>query len=155
MTCSVYCVYKVTGAPPWSQAWGWGSQVSAWWPGLSPRGSARKSDMGPPSSRFTTRRRVQKGSVPCDLGGGRGPRQPTPRTVTLAMGTWNVTSLGEKEPELVREVERYRLEIVGLTSTHSLGTAWALEPNSLREAGLSSTLELPAVRGGELVWACL
>ena len=26
----------VTGAPPWSQAWGWGSQLSAWWPGLSP-----------------------------------------------------------------------------------------------------------------------
>ena len=27
--------------------------------------------------------------------------------------------------------------------------------NSLREAGLSSTLELPAVRGSELVWAYL
>ena len=27
-----------------------------------------------------------------------------------------------KEPELVREVERYRLDIVGLTSTHSLGS---------------------------------
>ena len=23
----------VTGAPPWSQAWGWGSQASAWWLG--------------------------------------------------------------------------------------------------------------------------
>ena len=56
--------------------------------------------------------------------------------------------LAGKEPELVREVERYRLEIVGLTTMHSL------EPNSLREAGLSSTLELPVVRGGELVWAC-
>ena len=71
-----------------------------------------------------------------DLGGshGRGPRRPKPWTLNLAMGTWNVTSLGGKEPELVREVERYRLEIV-----------WALEPNSLREARLSSTLELPAV----------
>ena len=50
----------VTGAPPW----GWGSQVSP------------KNDVGLPSSRFTTRRRVQKGLVPCDLGGGhgRGPR---------------------------------------------------------------------------------
>uniref|UniRef100_A0A671UIZ1 Endonuclease/exonuclease/phosphatase domain-containing protein n=1 Tax=Sparus aurata TaxID=8175 RepID=A0A671UIZ1_SPAAU len=46
--------------------------------------------------------------------------------VTLAMGTWNVTSLGGKEPELVREVERYRLEIVGLTSTHSLGSGTQL-----------------------------
>ena len=35
------CVARisVTGAPPWSQAWGWGwgSQASAWWPGPSPR----------------------------------------------------------------------------------------------------------------------
>ena len=46
---------------------------------------------------------------------------------------------------LVRgEVERYRLEIVGLTSTHSLGS----EPSSWRGAGPSTTLELPAVRGG-------
>ena len=33
----------VTGAPPWSQAWGWGSQVSAWWPGLSPQDPAGRS----------------------------------------------------------------------------------------------------------------
>ncbi|KAI3358634.1 hypothetical protein L3Q82_015045, partial [Scortum barcoo] len=31
----------VTGAPPWSQAWGWGSQASAWWPGLCPQGPSR------------------------------------------------------------------------------------------------------------------
>ncbi|KAK3534165.1 hypothetical protein QTP86_002315 [Hemibagrus guttatus] len=24
----------VTGAPPWSQTWGWGAQASAWWPSL-------------------------------------------------------------------------------------------------------------------------
>ncbi|KAI3365918.1 hypothetical protein L3Q82_000741 [Scortum barcoo] len=62
------------------------------------------------------------------VAGGLG--RPNPWTKTLAIGTWNVTSLGGKEPELVREVERYRLEIVGLTSTHSI--AWALEPSSLR-----------------------
>ena len=62
--------------------------------------------------------------------------------VTLAMGTWNVTLLRGKEPELVREVERYQLEIVGLPPR----TAWAMEPNSLREAGLFSSLELPTVR---------
>ncbi|KAI3368369.1 hypothetical protein L3Q82_007835 [Scortum barcoo] len=33
---------------------------------------------------------------------------------------------GRKEPELMREVERYRLEIVGLTSTHSLGSGTQL-----------------------------
>ncbi|KAI3368012.1 hypothetical protein L3Q82_026840 [Scortum barcoo] len=54
------------------------------------------------------------------------PRQPNPWNKTLAIGTWNVTSLGGKEPELVREVERYRLEIVGLTSTHSLGSGTQL-----------------------------
>ena len=29
---------RVTGAPPWSQAWGRGSFGSAWWPGLYPWG---------------------------------------------------------------------------------------------------------------------
>uniref|UniRef100_A0AAQ4NW66 Endonuclease/exonuclease/phosphatase domain-containing protein n=1 Tax=Gasterosteus aculeatus aculeatus TaxID=481459 RepID=A0AAQ4NW66_GASAC len=44
----------------------------------------------------------------------------------LALGMWNVTSLGGKEPELVREVERYQLDLVGLTSTHSLGSGTTL-----------------------------
>ncbi|CAM4608815.1 unnamed protein product [Leuciscus chuanchicus] len=33
-------------------------------------------------------------------------------------------------------------------------TAWALEPHSLREDGLFTTLELPKVRSGKLVWVC-
>ncbi|KAK3534617.1 hypothetical protein QTP86_016770, partial [Hemibagrus guttatus] len=76
----------------------------------------------------TTRRKEHKGPVPCVLGSshGRGPRRPKPWTKNLAFGTWNVTSLGGKEPELVREVERYRLEIVGLASTHSLGSGTQL-----------------------------
>ncbi|KAK0148964.1 Craniofacial development protein 2 [Merluccius polli] len=41
-------------------------------------------------------------------------------------GTWNVTSLVGKEPELVREVEKFRLDIVGLTSTHSKGSGTSL-----------------------------
>ncbi|KAI3363122.1 hypothetical protein L3Q82_011775 [Scortum barcoo] len=104
----------------------------AWWlevfaHGTRP-GSARNGDVGPPSSRLTTRRKVHEGPVQCGLGSsrGRGPRRPNPWTKTLAIGTWNVTSLGGKEPELVREVERYRLEIVGLTSTHSLGSGTQL-----------------------------
>ncbi|KAL0153242.1 hypothetical protein M9458_051417, partial [Cirrhinus mrigala] len=62
------------------------------------------------------------------MGGGRrrGPRRPNPQTQNLAIGTWNVTSLGGKEPELVREVERYRLEIVGLASTHISGSGTQL-----------------------------
>ncbi|KAK3554788.1 hypothetical protein QTP70_033482 [Hemibagrus guttatus] len=93
------------------------------WPG-----TARRNDEGPPSRRPTTRRKEHKGPVQCVLGSGhgQGPRQPKPWTKNLAFGTWNVTSLGGKEPELVREVERYRLEIVGLASTHSLGSGTQL-----------------------------
>ncbi|KAK3561572.1 hypothetical protein QTP86_010655 [Hemibagrus guttatus] len=91
-------------------------------------GTARRNDIGPPSRRPTTRRKEHKGPVQCVLGSGhgRGPRRPKPWTKNLAFGTWNVTSLGGKEPELVREVERYRLEIVGLASTHSLGSGTQL-----------------------------
>jgi len=49
-----------------------------------------------------------------------------PRHCQLALGTWNVTSLAGKEPELVREVERYQLDLVGLTSTHSTGSGTKL-----------------------------
>ncbi|KAI3369503.1 hypothetical protein L3Q82_007718 [Scortum barcoo] len=107
-------------------------------------GSARNGDVGPPSSRLTTRRKVHEGPVQCGLGSSRGggPRRPNPWTKTLAIGTWNVTSLGGKEPELVREVERYRLEIVGLTSTHSLGSGtqllergWTLHYSGVAQVG--------------------
>ena len=40
--------------------------------------------------------------------------------------TWKIPSLAEKEPELVCEVERYQLDIVGLTSTHSVSSATKL-----------------------------
>ncbi|KAI3371640.1 hypothetical protein L3Q82_023595, partial [Scortum barcoo] len=71
------------------------------------RAQPEMADVGPPSSRLTTRRKVHEGPVQCGLGSsrGRGPRRPNPWTKTLAIGTWNVTSLGRKEPELVREVE--------------------------------------------------
>ncbi|KAK3563728.1 hypothetical protein QTP86_034452 [Hemibagrus guttatus] len=91
-------------------------------------GTARRKDVGPPSRRPTTHRKEHKGPVQCVLGSshGRGPRRPKPWTKNLVFGTWNVTSLVGKEPELVREVERYRLEIVGLASTHSLGSGTQL-----------------------------
>lgn len=55
------------------------------------------------------------------------------------IGTSNVSSLVEKEPELVRVVAKYQVDIVGLTLMHSLGSA-------------TSLLELPVVRGGRLGW---
>ncbi|KAK3556337.1 hypothetical protein QTP70_007103 [Hemibagrus guttatus] len=65
-------------------------------------GTARRKDVGPPPVGRSIR-------VRCNV-----------------TWTWNVTSLGGKEPELVREVELYRLEIVGLASTHSLGSGTQL-----------------------------
>ncbi|KAI3359992.1 hypothetical protein L3Q82_014321 [Scortum barcoo] len=100
----------VTGAPPWSQAWGWGLGLAGerLVAGSLPTGPGRAqpemADVGPPSSRLTTRRKVHEGPVQCGLGSSRGsggPRRPNPWTKTLAIGTWNVTSLGGKEPELV------------------------------------------------------
>nr|XP_054596344.1 craniofacial development protein 2-like [Nothobranchius furzeri]XP_054596345.1 craniofacial development protein 2-like [Nothobranchius furzeri] len=80
--------------------------------------------MGPPSHGLTTRGRGQRGRVQCVTGGSRGWRswRSDPRLRKLALGTWNVTSLVGKEPELVCEVERFRLDIVGLTSTHGSGS---------------------------------
>ncbi|KAI3352981.1 hypothetical protein L3Q82_019556 [Scortum barcoo] len=139
----------VTGAPPWSQAWGWGSQASAWWPGLCPLGPGRAQP------EMATWARLPVGSPPA----GRSMRgRCNVVWVAVVAGASTTQSLdqnsgnrdmechlaGGKEPELVREVERYRLEIVGLTSTHSLGSGTQL----LERAGPSTTLELPRVSGG-------
>ncbi|KAI3370563.1 hypothetical protein L3Q82_007073 [Scortum barcoo] len=85
------------------------------------QGSARNGDVGPPSSRLTTRRKVHEGPVQCGLGSssrGGGPRRPNPWNKTLAIGTWNVTSLGGKESELVQlspELDPLAEEEVGQT----------------------------------------
>ncbi|KAM8884759.1 uncharacterized protein ACB058_000780 [Synchiropus picturatus] len=91
-------------------------------------GQARMNDMGRPSCGPTTHRGSHRGRVQRELGGsrGRGARRPGSCGHSLALGTWNVTSLEGKEPELVQEAERYRLDIVGLSSTHSLGSGTQL-----------------------------
>uniref|UniRef100_A0A8C6MDN2 Endonuclease/exonuclease/phosphatase domain-containing protein n=1 Tax=Nothobranchius furzeri TaxID=105023 RepID=A0A8C6MDN2_NOTFU len=80
--------------------------------------------MGSSNCGPTTRRRNMKGPVQCGSGGRprREPWRSDPWTRKLVIGTWNVKSLVRKEQELVAEVERYRLDIVGLTSTHSIGS---------------------------------
>ncbi|XP_061626893.1 uncharacterized protein si:dkey-27h10.2 isoform X2 [Phyllopteryx taeniolatus] len=87
-------------------------------------GTSRKGNVGPPSHGPTTCRRGHRGRVHCELGSDRrqGPWRCDPRLQKLALGTWNVTSLAGKEPELVCEVENFRLDIVGFASTHSLGS---------------------------------
>ncbi|TWW77681.1 hypothetical protein D4764_12G0010710 [Takifugu flavidus] len=84
--------------------------------------------MGPLSHGLTTCMKGKGGRVHCVLGGGRrqGPWQSDPQLQKLALRTWNVTSLMGKEPELVREVEKFQLDIVGLTSTHSKGSGTSL-----------------------------
>ena len=87
-------------------------------------GIARKRNVEPSSCKPTTCGRSHRGRVQEELGSSRerGPWRTDPRLQKLALGTWNVTSLVGKEPELVREVEKFRLDIVGLTSTHSKGS---------------------------------
>ncbi|TWW75358.1 hypothetical protein D4764_13G0000200 [Takifugu flavidus] len=81
------------------------------------------------------------------MGSGRrqGPWRSDPRLHKLALGTWNVTSLVGKEPELVHEVEKFRLDIVGLTSTHGKGSG-----TSILERGW--TLYHSGVSDGERLW---
>ncbi len=81
--------------------------------GPLPTGSGRAQPKG------ATWGRLPVGSPPAG-GTVRG------RTRKLALGTWNVTSLAGKEPEIVREVERFRLEIVGITFTHGWGSGTTL-----------------------------
>ncbi|KAI3359248.1 hypothetical protein L3Q82_002768 [Scortum barcoo] len=116
---------------------GLGLAGSAWWPG-----PCLCTGPGLAQPEIATWARIPLGSPPMQEGPGPlrgqcdvvwvavvagGLATPNPWTKTLAIGTWNVTSaLGGKEPELVQEVERYRLEIVGLTSTHSLGSGTQL-----------------------------
>uniref|UniRef100_A0A3B3QCK7 Endonuclease/exonuclease/phosphatase domain-containing protein n=1 Tax=Paramormyrops kingsleyae TaxID=1676925 RepID=A0A3B3QCK7_9TELE len=115
---------RVTGVPPWpvgGAPWrepgGQAYTHGAW------SGTARTRHVGPPSNGLTTYKRGHRGRVQSELGSGqrRGPWRSDPRLQKLALGTWNVTSLMGKEPELVCEFVKFRLDIVGLTSTHGLG----------------------------------
>uniref|UniRef100_A0A8C6NR47 Endonuclease/exonuclease/phosphatase domain-containing protein n=1 Tax=Nothobranchius furzeri TaxID=105023 RepID=A0A8C6NR47_NOTFU len=113
-------------------------------------GPARTGYMGSSNCGPTTCRRNMKGPVQCGSGGRprREPWRSDPQTRKLGFGTWNITSLAGKEQELVAEVERYRLDIVGLTSTHSIGSGtqalergWTLSfagvaPGERRRAGV-------------------
>uniref|UniRef100_A0A8C5FFM2 Endonuclease/exonuclease/phosphatase domain-containing protein n=1 Tax=Gadus morhua TaxID=8049 RepID=A0A8C5FFM2_GADMO len=106
--------------------------ASAWWPGLprSPVGHSPNKLRGtPPLIPWAHHLwETRWGRVRSHMGGseGQGSRRTRPGRQKLALGTWNVTSLRGKEPELVREVERYQLDLVGLTSMHSLSSGTVL-----------------------------
>ena len=63
---------------------------------------------------------------------GMGLGGPTPRLLKLAIGTWNVTSLVGKVPELVQEFERYWVGKVDLISLQSSDSGTRLEFSQLR-----------------------
>ena len=145
---TIFC----TGARPGVGARGRAPGGRAFTHGARPD-TAQRRDIGPRSYRLTISGRGQRGRMRCELGGSRrrgpwrsNPRRSNPRLQKLALGTWNVTSLVGKEPELVREVEKVRLDIVGLTSTHSKGSG-----TSLLERGW--TLFHSGVATGERRWA--
>ena len=73
------------------------------------------------------------------------PWHPDPGSLKLAVGTWDITSLAGKEPKFVCEVERYRLDIVRLNSTHTTGSGanllqggWTLFHGERHHARVSS-----------------
>uniref|UniRef100_A0A8C6K918 Endonuclease/exonuclease/phosphatase domain-containing protein n=1 Tax=Nothobranchius furzeri TaxID=105023 RepID=A0A8C6K918_NOTFU len=117
-------------------------------------GTAQTRYMGSSNCGPTTSRRNMKCPVQCGSGGRprREPWRSDSQTRKLVFGTCNITSLAGKEQELVAEVQRYRLDIVGLTSTHSIGSGtqvlergWTLSfagvaPGERRRAGVGFLL---------------
>uniref|UniRef100_A0A8C5CGF6 Reverse transcriptase domain-containing protein n=1 Tax=Gadus morhua TaxID=8049 RepID=A0A8C5CGF6_GADMO len=111
--------------------------ASAWWPGLprSPVGHSPNKLRGTPPLFIPWAHHLwedpfgsSRGRVRSHMGGskGQGSRRTRPGRQKLALGTWNVTSLWGKEPELVREVEHCQLDLVGLKSTQSLSSGTVL-----------------------------
>jgi len=61
------------------------------------------------------------GEAPCPMGTGRRVLTSRQRRRFLKVGVWNVWGLRGKEPELVREAEKYRLDIIALSETKLRG----------------------------------
>lgn len=59
-------------------------------------------------------------------GGGLGEPLANAWLQKLALVTWKITSLMGKEPELVHKVEKFQVDIVRLTLTHSKGSGTSL-----------------------------
>lgn len=84
--------------------------------------ASQRDDMGPTSRRPVTHRGHHSGSQEWR------PWRTNPLLLRLVIETWNATSLVGMDPELVHEVERYRVVVVRLTSLN------VLEQASLRKA---------------------
>jgi exonuclease III len=104
------------------------------------------------------------GEAPCRPGTHGGSQHPDrQRRRVVQVGTWNVTSLFGKEKELVEEAIRYRLEIVGVSSTKRKGNGqlvldhgWqffhaGVDPELRAQAGVG-ILTSPRLAEGVLEW---
>ncbi|KAI3367477.1 hypothetical protein L3Q82_026201 [Scortum barcoo] len=110
---------------------GWGSQSGAWWlpgPAQPEMVAWARLPVGSPPAGRSMRGRCNVMVWVVAVVAGRASTRPNPWTKTLAIGTWDVTSLGGKEPELD-------------------AGAWALEPSPLLERGW--TLHYSGVAQGE------
>ncbi|TWW54834.1 hypothetical protein D4764_0259720, partial [Takifugu flavidus] len=92
---AMYPARRVTGAPPWSQAWGWGSIASTW---------CRSQPK--PATWTHHPQEEHEGSGAVWIG------RSDPRLWKLAFRKWNVTSLAGKELELVGVLEKRIRSIV-------------------------------------------
>lgn len=131
---------ETPGPPSWSKAWEGRLSVSIWWPGLDPWGPfglSPKKQHGAATLRIHHLQGTEIWG-----GGGHRPGHPDPWLCRPSLDTWNVTFLAGKEPELVKEVEKYQLAIAGLTSMHS--TSYGTK---VLETG--GTLSLSEVAQGE------
>ena len=114
-----------------------GLGIPGYAPGARPGGGTRRASGGRSSRRAAGHSPNSYATAQSDLANRLGSHQwdaqcssskpnRTNRITTqqwiMDIGTWNVTSLAGKEKELVEEVEKYRLDIVGLSSTHSKGS---------------------------------
>lgn len=95
-------------------------------------------------SGLTTCRRCHASQVQMAMSGSQtwGPWCSDHGLHKMALWTWNVISAVGKDSERVDEVERYKLDIVRLTS-------WVPEPISLR--GTCATLELSTMWSARLM----
>lgn len=75
--------------------------------------------MGLPSHGLTTCGMGQEGQMYRELGVGQRPWWFDPR-LQQTLGTCDVTSLARKEPELFCSVKKFRVDLVGFTSTKGL-----------------------------------
>lgn len=108
---------RETGGLTWSQAWKGSSPVSIWWL----VGHSRRNYMELPPSMPTTCREGHQDRIRCKPVGRQ--RQKTEHADSwqgrLVPRMRDVTFLAKKGPKL--EMERYQLDILGLTSIHYPG----------------------------------